>query len=41
MKDVHLVDAARTPIGRYDDAPAGVRPDDPERQAIRAAAGRP
>lgn len=27
MKDVHLVDAARTPIGRCDGAPAGVRPD--------------
>ncbi|CAL9584612.1 Beta-ketoadipyl-CoA thiolase [Streptomyces sp. enrichment culture] len=35
MKDVYLVDAVRTPIGKYNGALAGVRPDDLAAHAIR------
>ncbi|MEU6904969.1 thiolase family protein [Streptomyces coeruleorubidus] len=35
MKDVYIVDAVRTPIGRYNGALAGVRPDDLAAHAIR------
>ncbi|AJP04841.1 beta-ketoadipyl CoA thiolase [Streptomyces cyaneogriseus subsp. noncyanogenus] len=35
MKDVYLVDAVRTPIGRYNGALASVRPDDLAAHAIR------
>ncbi|MEV8390534.1 MULTISPECIES: thiolase family protein [unclassified Streptomyces] len=35
MRDVYVVDAVRTPIGRYDGAPASVRPDDLAAHVIR------
>ncbi|MDX2527165.1 thiolase family protein [Streptomyces europaeiscabiei] len=35
MKDVYIVDAVRTPIGRYNGALAGLRPDDLAAHAIR------
>ncbi|MEV0238787.1 beta-ketoacyl synthase N-terminal-like domain-containing protein, partial [Streptomyces sp. NPDC050674] len=35
MKDVYLVDAVRTPIGRYNGGLAGVRPDDLAAHAVR------
>ncbi|KMS73151.1 beta-ketoadipyl CoA thiolase, partial [Streptomyces leeuwenhoekii] len=35
MKDVYLVDAVRTPIGKYNGALASVRPDDLAAHAIR------
>ncbi|OKJ38987.1 thiolase family protein [Streptomyces sp. CB01580] len=35
MRDVYLVDAVRTPIGRYNGALAGVRPDDLAAHTIR------
>ncbi|HEY8981087.1 MAG TPA: thiolase family protein [Streptomyces sp.] len=35
MKDVYIVDAVRTPIGRYNGGLAGVRPDDLAAHAIR------
>jgi acetyl-CoA acyltransferase len=35
VKDVYIVDAVRTPIGRYNGALAGVRPDDLAAHAIR------
>ncbi|MFH8799082.1 thiolase family protein [Streptomyces sp. NPDC017936] len=35
MKDVYIVDAVRTPIGRYNGALAGVRPDDLAAHAVR------
>ncbi|MFD6492143.1 acetyl-CoA C-acyltransferase, partial [Streptomyces sp. NPDC060188] len=35
MKDVYIVDAVRTPIGRYGGSLAGVRPDDLAAHAIR------
>ncbi|MFE5396021.1 thiolase family protein [Streptomyces sp. NPDC056568] len=35
MKDVYIVDAVRTPFGRYDGALAGVRPDDLAAHAVR------
>ncbi|MHC5905110.1 thiolase family protein [Streptomyces sp. S6] len=35
MKDVYIVDAVRTPIGRYNGALSGVRPDDLGAHAIR------
>ncbi|MFF7655628.1 thiolase family protein [Streptomyces sp. NPDC007983] len=35
MKDVYIVDAVRTPIGRYNGALASVRPDDLAAHAIR------
>ncbi|MEU5403564.1 thiolase family protein [Streptomyces sp. NPDC005963] len=36
MKDVYVVDAVRTPIGRYGGALSGVRPDDLAARALRA-----
>ncbi|WST79164.1 hypothetical protein OG762_34250 [Streptomyces sp. NBC_01136] len=35
MNTVYIVDAVRTPIGRYSGALAGVRPDDLATHAIR------
>lgn len=35
LKDVYIVDAVRTPIGRYNGALAGLRPDDLAAHAIR------
>ncbi|MFJ3223432.1 thiolase family protein [Streptomyces sp. NPDC086783] len=35
MRDVYVVDAVRTPVGRYNGALAGVRPDDLAAHAIR------
>ncbi|MDX3643418.1 thiolase family protein [Streptomyces sp. MB09-02B] len=35
LKDVYVVDAVRTPIGRYNGALAGVRPDDLAAHAVR------
>ncbi|HSX98860.1 MAG TPA: beta-ketoacyl synthase N-terminal-like domain-containing protein, partial [Streptomyces sp.] len=35
MKDVYVVDAVRTPVGRYNGALAGLRPDDLAAHAIR------
>ncbi|MFJ8797276.1 thiolase family protein [Streptomyces sp. NPDC102487] len=35
MKDVYIVDAVRTPVGRYGGSLAGVRPDDLAAHAIR------
>ncbi len=35
LKDVYIVDAVRTPVGRYNGALAGVRPDDLAAHAIR------
>lgn len=40
MKTVYLVDAVRTPVGRYNGALAGVRPDDLAAHAIRELVGR-
>ncbi|QNP69113.1 acetyl-CoA C-acyltransferase [Streptomyces roseirectus] len=40
MKDVYIVDAVRTPFGRYNGALAGVRPDDLAAHAIRALLAR-
>ena len=36
MSDVYILDAVRTPIGRYNGALAGVRPDDLAAHAIRS-----
>ncbi|MFP1629659.1 thiolase family protein [Streptomyces sp. 5K101] len=36
MRDVYIVDAVRTPVGRYNGALAAVRPDDLAAHAIRA-----
>jgi acetyl-CoA acyltransferase len=40
MRDVYVVDAVRTPIGRYNGALAGVRPDDLAAHAVRALLAR-
>ncbi|MEV2216738.1 thiolase family protein [Streptomyces sp. NPDC050997] len=40
MKDVYIVDAVRTPIGRYSGALASVRPDDLAAHAIRELVAR-
>ncbi|MFE2507778.1 thiolase family protein [Streptomyces naganishii] len=40
MRDVYIVDAVRTPVGRYDGSLAGVRPDDLAAHVIRALLGR-
>ncbi|MGW5611533.1 thiolase family protein [Streptomyces sp. NPDC003753] len=40
MKTVYIVDAVRTPIGRYNGGLAGVRPDDLAAHAIRELLGR-
>ncbi|MEV4248376.1 acetyl-CoA C-acyltransferase [Streptosporangium canum] len=40
MNDVFVLDAVRTPIGRYGGALAGVRPDDLAAHVVRALAGR-
>ncbi|GAA2423017.1 thiolase family protein [Streptomyces glaucus] len=40
MKDVYIVDAVRTPIGRYNGALAAVRPDDLAAHAVRALLAR-
>lgn len=40
MKTVYIVDAVRTPIGRYNGALASVRPDDLAAHAIRELVGR-
>lgn len=35
LRDVYIVDAVRTPVGKYNGALAGVRPDDLGAHAIR------
>ncbi|MHA5051377.1 thiolase family protein [Streptomyces sp. SD15] len=40
MKDVYIVDAVRTPIGKYNGSLAAVRPDDLAAHAIRELLGR-
>ncbi|MFJ9544506.1 3-oxoadipyl-CoA thiolase, partial [Streptomyces sp. NPDC101225] len=40
MKDVFVVDAVRTPFGRYNGGLAGVRPDDLAAHAIRGLLAR-
>ncbi|WP_436771711.1 thiolase family protein [Yinghuangia sp. YIM S09857] len=40
MKDVYIVDAVRTPIGKYGGALSGVRPDDLAAHVLRALVGR-
>ncbi|MYX47339.1 3-oxoadipyl-CoA thiolase, partial [Streptomyces sp. SID89] len=40
MRTVYVVDAVRTPIGRYDGALAGVRPDDLAAHALRGLLAR-
>ncbi|MEV8592481.1 thiolase family protein [Streptomyces sp. NPDC052012] len=40
MRDVYIVDAVRTPFGRYDGSLAGVRPDDLAAHVIRELLGR-
>ncbi|CAL9364340.1 thiolase family protein [Streptomyces sp. enrichment culture] len=40
MRDVYVVDAVRTPIGRYNGALASVRPDDLAAHAVRALLAR-
>jgi acetyl-CoA acyltransferase len=40
MRDVYIVDAVRTPIGRYNGALASVRPDDLAAHALRQLLGR-
>ncbi|WP_433497698.1 thiolase family protein [Sphaerimonospora sp. CA-214678] len=40
MNDVYIVDAVRTPFGRYGGALAGVRPDDLAAHVIRSLTGR-
>jgi acetyl-CoA acyltransferase len=40
MRDVYIVDAVRTPFGRYNGGLAGVRPDDLAAHAIRALLAR-
>ncbi|GLX01685.1 thiolase family protein [Microtetraspora sp. NBRC 16547] len=40
MRDVYIVDAVRTPIGRYGGALSGVRPDDLAAHVMRALADR-
>ncbi|MFF5308384.1 thiolase family protein [Streptomyces massasporeus] len=40
MKDVYIVDAVRTPIGRYNGGLASVRPDDLAAHAVRELLGR-
>lgn len=35
MKDVYIVDAVRTPIGKYGGSPAAVRPDDLSARTVR------
>ncbi|MFC9973266.1 thiolase family protein [Spirillospora sp. NPDC127200] len=40
MKDVYIVDAVRTPVGKYGGALAGVRPDDLAAHVLRALVGR-
>ncbi len=41
MKDVYVVDSARTPVGRYDGALAAVRPDDLAARVLGCPAERP
>ena len=41
LASVYLVEAVRTPIGRYNGALASVRPDDRAAHTIRAVLGRP
>ncbi|MGW7065400.1 thiolase family protein [Streptomyces sp. NPDC054855] len=40
MRDVYIVDAVRTPVGKYNGALAGVRPDDLGAHAIRSLLAR-
>src|SRR3954449_6134542 len=40
MPDAYIVDAVRTPVGRYDGALSSVRPDDLAAHVIEAAASR-
>ncbi|MYS72732.1 3-oxoadipyl-CoA thiolase, partial [Streptomyces sp. SID5926] len=40
MKDVYIVDAVRTPFGKYNGGLSGVRPDDLAAHAIRELLGR-
>lgn len=40
MRDVYIVDAVRTPFGKYNGGLAGVRPDDLAAHAIRELLGR-
>ncbi|MFI6520623.1 thiolase family protein [Spirillospora sp. NPDC050679] len=40
MKDVYIVDAVRTPVGKYGGALAGVRPDDLAAHVLRSLVGR-
>lgn len=40
MRDVYVVDAVRTPFGKYGGAYAGVRPDDLAAHVVRALVGR-
>ncbi|KFG72597.1 thiolase family protein [Streptomyces mutabilis] len=40
MKDVYVVDAVRTPFGKYNGSLAGVRPDDLAAHAVRELLGR-
>ncbi|MGI5163689.1 thiolase family protein [Spirillospora sp. CA-253888] len=40
MKDVYIVDAVRTPVGKYGGALSGVRPDDLAAHVLRALVGR-
>ncbi|NUS55201.1 MAG: 3-oxoadipyl-CoA thiolase, partial [Streptomycetaceae bacterium] len=39
-RDVYIVDAVRTPIGKYAGALSGVRPDDLAAHVLRAVADR-
>ncbi|QGY71937.1 thiolase family protein, partial [Streptomyces rimosus] len=36
VRDVYVVDAVRTPVGRYGGALSGVRPDDLAAHVVRA-----
>ncbi|MFG2039468.1 hypothetical protein [Dactylosporangium sp. NPDC048998] len=40
LRDVSIVDAVRTPIGKYGGALAGIRPDDLAAHVVRARAKR-
>jgi acetyl-CoA acyltransferase len=40
MKDVYIVDAVRTPVGKYGGALSGMRPDDLAAHAVRSLLGR-
>jgi acetyl-CoA acyltransferase len=40
VRDVYVLDAVRTPVGRHGGALAGVRPDDQAATAVRAVVGR-